>query len=92
MTIDPVTSKDETASSLRQRVRSTIAKAIPKISHLKIEDHTSLFDLGIDSLDHAKLLIALEDELGIVIEDEEINTLTSIDALTHHCGILRGRC
>jgi acyl carrier protein len=67
-------------------MRELILRAIPKLKSTDIKNETSLFALGIDSLDHAKILMTIEDDLGIEIEDEDINGLQSIDDLCRYCS------
>lgn len=62
-----------------------VLQAIPKLRVAELVDATSLFDLGIDSLDQAKVLMMVEDELGIEIDDEDINSLESINDLVAYC-------
>jgi acyl carrier protein len=73
---------------LEHRVRESVLHAVPKLRSRESEigDATSLFDLGIDSLDHAKILMAVEDSFGIEIDDEDINGLQSIGDLSHYCA------
>jgi acyl carrier protein len=71
----------------RSLLRRLTLKAIPKLQGMELNDERPLFDLGIDSLDHAKLLMTIEDELGIEIEDEDINSLDSIDSLVAYCQL-----
>jgi acyl carrier protein len=42
---------------------------------------TILFELGLDSLDHASVLLQVEEQFGIKISDEESETLTTVDAI-----------
>jgi acyl carrier protein len=73
--------------SLPQRLRQLVLNAAPKLKSRQQEmlNDTPLFDLGIDSLDHAKILMTIEDHLNIEIDDEDINSLQSIDDLHHYC-------
>jgi len=41
----------------------------------------SLFDLGIDSLDHASILLQVEERFGVKIPDEAAEALTSVSAI-----------
>jgi acyl carrier protein len=41
----------------------------------------SLFKLGIDSLDHASILLAVEEKFGIKIPDEAAKNLITIEAI-----------
>ncbi|HON57745.1 MAG TPA: acyl carrier protein, partial [bacterium] len=44
------------------------------------ESASFIEDLGADSLDQAELIMALEEELGIDIPDEEAEKLTTVGA------------
>ena len=72
--------------SFKEHIRQLILCAIPKLEPGEIKNETSLFSLGIDSLDHAKILMAIEDDLTIEIDDEDINSLNSINELASYCA------
>ena len=61
-----------------QKVRSIIAEQLG----VKIEEVTDtasfIDDLGADSLDTVELVMALEEEFGIEIPDEEAEKMTSV--------------
>ncbi len=61
-----------------QKVRSIIAEQLG----VKIEEVTDtasfVDDLGADSLDTVELVMALEEEFGIEIPDEEAEKMTSV--------------
>lgn len=42
---------------------------------------TELFDLGLDSLDHASVLLQIEESFGIKIPDADSETLITVDAI-----------
>jgi acyl carrier protein len=86
MTITPSPSEEASSESLEEHLRTLIVHAIPKLRPGDIKAGTPLFDLGIDSLDHAKILMTIEDFLGIEIDDEDINDLQSIDDLCNYCA------
>jgi acyl carrier protein len=47
-----------------------------------LDDHDkSLFDIGMDSLDHSAVLLALEEKYGIKIPDEDVDGLTSVNRI-----------
>lgn len=47
-----------------------------------LDDHDkSLFDLGLDSLDHAAAMLALEEKYEIKIPDADVDGLTSINQI-----------
>jgi|688.fasta_scaffold21982_3 acyl carrier protein len=77
---------ESSTGSLEDRIRNLILRAIPKLGSGEIKNELSLFTLGIDSLDHAKILMTIEDDLGIEINDEDINNLKSIDDLCTYCA------
>jgi acyl carrier protein len=45
-----------------------------------------LFDLGLDSLDHASVLLQIEEEFGIKIPDAESELLVTVDAIVKFIG------
>ncbi len=65
-------------SDAGQKVRSIIAEQLG----VKIEEVTDtasfVDDLGADSLDTVELVMALEEEFGIEIPDEEAEKMTSV--------------
>ena len=65
-------------ADVAQKVRSIIAEQLG----VKIEEVTDtasfVDDLGADSLDTVELVMALEEEFGIEIPDEEAEKMTSV--------------
>jgi len=45
-----------------------------------------LFDLGLDSLDHASVLLQIEETFGIKIPDEDSERLITVDAIVRFIG------
>jgi len=61
-----------------EKVREIVAREL-KIDPEKITlDSAFVDDLGADSLDMVELVMALEDEFGISISDEEAQTIRTI--------------
>lgn len=61
-----------------EKVREIVAREL-KIEPEKITlDSAFVDDLGADSLDMVELVMALEDEFGISISDEEAQTIRTI--------------
>lgn len=59
------------STTLEDRIIATIAKQA-KINEAQVTPDTNVHtDLGLDSLDQANVLFALEDELGIYLSFEE---------------------
>ena len=66
------------AEAVNDRVRAIIAEQLG----VKLEEVTDsasfIEDLGADSLDTVELVMALEEEFGIEIPDEEAEKMTSV--------------
>jgi acyl carrier protein len=58
-----------------------LRKTAPTIGGGLDNHDKSLFDAGIDSLDHAALLLALEEKYAIKIPDSDVDGLSSINQI-----------
>jgi len=56
-----------------------ISEKISGIDLEIIKSKTEFSDVGIDSLDHAVILLALDEEFGIKIADNDVDKCNSID-------------
>lgn len=63
---------------MKETIRKTIADSL-SISESEIEDSTTFFDLGADSLERMELLLALEEEIGESIEDEDAKNINTVN-------------
>lgn len=68
-----------------------IMKETLKFDKQDLTAETNLFkDLGVDSLDAVELVMALEEEYGIEIPDEDVPNLTTIGSIANyideHCA------
>ncbi len=59
-------------------VRNTIAEAVPAVNATKIDVDTEFRELGIDSLDFSAILLALQEQYGLVVPDEDLEQVNSI--------------
>jgi len=64
--------------NIEQRVRKIVAEQLG-VNEADIKNESSFVDdLGADSLDTVELFMALEDEFGTEIPDEEAEKITSV--------------
>ena len=64
--------------NIEQRVKKIVAEQLG-VNEAEIKNESSfLDDLGADSLDMVELVMALEDEFGMEIPDEEAEKITTV--------------
>ena len=78
--------------NIDQRIKNLVAKQL-KCDVETIKDESSFEDdLGADSLDRVELIMAIEDEFGIAIVDEDAENIATVqDATTYVKGALDNR-
>lgn len=66
------------ASSIEDRVKKIVVEQLGVKESEVRNDASFVDDLGADSLDTVELVMALEEEFGIEIQDEEAEKITTI--------------
>lgn len=73
-----------TSINIEEKVKETIMKQLSITEEEYIPEASFIDDLGADSLDIVELLMALEDEFGIEIPDEDLIKIATIrDAIDY---------
>lgn len=70
--------KNGSKKSVEQRVKKIVATQLGVNETLIKNESLFVKELGADSLDTVELVLAVEDEFGIAIPDEEVEKLTSV--------------
>lgn len=65
-------------SSIKSRVIGVIAQQLRINANEVTPDASITHDLGADSLDAVELIMALEDEFGVEIPDEDADSITTV--------------
>ena len=71
-------------SNNEQRVRKIVAEQLG-VNESEIKNESSFVnDLGADSLDTVELVMALEEEFGVEIPDEDAEKITTVQQALHY--------
>lgn len=65
-------------------VRMAIGGVIDHVDAAKIELSADFYDLGLDSLHHAQIILRVEELYGLRIPDEDFEACRSIDAILEY--------
>jgi acyl carrier protein len=71
------------------QVRKIIAGACPNVDAFALHPDAVFEDEGMDSLDHASILLALQEKYGWEVSDEVAAEMTSISAIVNRSGELK---
>ena len=77
-------------SSVRDRVIEIIVEQLGVDKEQVVDDAKFVEDLGADSLDTVELVMALEEEFGAEIPDEEAETLTTVGEAIAYIDKIKG--
>jgi acyl carrier protein len=62
-------------------VRRAIREAVDRPMVASLEADTDFYDVGLDSLDHAQILMRIEELYGLVVADTDFDLCRSIAAI-----------
>jgi acyl carrier protein len=70
--------------TIEQKVKDIIVEQLGVNADQVIQEAKFIEDLGADSLDTVELIMALEEEFGIEVPDEEAEKLVSVGDVTRY--------
>jgi acyl carrier protein len=65
----------------RDTIAAIVSDVSPAIKIASADYDKSLFDLGLDSLDHATILLQVEEKFDVKIPDDHADTMISVSAI-----------
>lgn len=74
------------AGAVNEKLRKIIADQLGVEEERVTTEAHFIEDLNADSLDLVELIMALEEEFGVEISDEDANTLTTVGAAQDYIG------
>ena len=70
-----------------ERIREIIMEQLNITDESLITMDTTLEDLGVDSLDIAEVIMAIEDEMDVQIRDEDLENLKKVSDLVDYITV-----
>ena len=64
-----------------QAIRDAISKSVDDFDASGLGADDDFFDAGLDSLDHATVLLGIQEECGLTIPDEAVDQCRSINGI-----------
>lgn len=74
----------------REEILDMISKSAPDFDGTGVNADSRLADLGVDSLGFATLLFAIEDKLGVQIDESKLGGLSGQSSLRELSDIFKG--
>lgn len=62
-------------------IRRVIGESVANFDATSLNPAASFSDAGLDSLDHASVLLALQEEYGLEVPDEDVDLCNSIESI-----------
>ena len=72
-------------------VRRAIREAVDRPMVASLEADTDFYEVGLDSLDHAQILMRIEEVHGLVVADTDFDLCRSISAIVAYGQTSAGR-
>lgn len=73
-----------TVKLTEQAVRDVIASVVERVSTDDLGASEDFYNFGLDSLDHAQILMRVEEVLGVPVADEDFDDCRSIRAIIEY--------
>jgi acyl carrier protein len=77
-------SLSSSSTTIQQRVNDILAEQLGVEANVLAPEANLVDDLGADSLDVVELVMALEEEFGVEIPDEEVENIRTIRDVTEY--------
>jgi acyl carrier protein len=75
----------------REDIHTAIKKNVLAFDLGRLEsDDANFFDVGLDSLDHASILLTLEEDHGLRIPDEDAGDMVTVTAILDYAKAKQG--
>lgn len=69
-----------------QGVRHVISSVVERVSTDDLGTSEDFYDFGFDSLDHAQILMGIEEAFGLLIAEDDVDECRSIQAILDHAA------